>query len=494
LMSATVLGYQITDPGMIFHMSYTKSVILCGLGLVCLSFFTFIPALAFTANSLDITVQENGDALATFRFTLEGLIENAIPQSMLEEELTKGLTTSSEPPELKSMDRSTAVLLLKKFADTSDVPTGTGYLTATMDFKKAEAALQNSGLSGAVSADFSPSTVTLTFPDSYKRQFSNVDVLPAVFHTVEDPVKVARVKAEAEAQAQAQGSSGATATPAPGTATSQKGSISVTSTPPGVKVSIDSKYAGEAPAAFHDIAPGTHVMQFSKEGFSPVTKNVIVNPGKTTSVLIVLTYDASAARAEETSSGSWLPLLVILIGLVVIGIGGYYYWTDLQKKPGKNTNIRNGKGGSAGERKPDAAKIVIRPQVTGPDDTRNGSPAVADAKVPDMAKIVIAPRESAGGDTRDGSTAVADAKVPDMAKIVIAPRESAGGDTRDGSTAGADAKVPDTKKIIIAPRESVRSETRNGKAAGTGTRKQETGKNEIPRPEPENDDTGDECR
>jgi hypothetical protein len=134
--------------------------------LACCSFFIINPAHAFTANSLDITVDKNGDALATFQFTLEGIIENSIPQSILEEELKKGLTTSSNPPELQSMDRSSAVLVMKNFADTTDVPTGTNYLTASMDFRKAQIALQNSALSSVVSADFSPKKVTITFPDS----------------------------------------------------------------------------------------------------------------------------------------------------------------------------------------------------------------------------------------------------------------------------------------------------------------------------------------
>src|SRR5512136_1043607 len=148
-------------------MSYTYNVILCCLVLACCNLFMVIPVHAFTANSLDITVDKNGDAIATFRFTLEGFIENSIPQSTLEEELKKGLTTSTEPPELKSMDRSSAVLLMKKFADTLDVATGTEYRTATMDFKKAEVALQNSALGGVVTADFSPEKIVLTFPDSY---------------------------------------------------------------------------------------------------------------------------------------------------------------------------------------------------------------------------------------------------------------------------------------------------------------------------------------
>ncbi len=312
-------------------MSYTTHVIICYLMLACCSFFIVIPAHAFTANSLDITVDKNGDAIATFRFTLEGIIENAIPQSVLEEKLTQGLTTSSEPPQLKSMDRSSAILLMKKFADMSDVPTGTEYRTATMDFKKAEIALQNSGLGGAVSADFSPTTVTVTFPDTYKKEFSNVDVLPAIFHTIEDPVKVAQVQAAAEAQAlaQAQGSSGATATPVPGSL-SPKGSVNVTSSPPNIKVSIDSRYIGEAPAVFDDIAAGTHVMQFTKEGFESVSKNVTIIAGKTTNVMVVLKY-VPAAATEDTSSFPWIPLLVVFIGLIAIGVGGYYYWSEKKK-------------------------------------------------------------------------------------------------------------------------------------------------------------------
>ena len=77
-------------------MSRNKTTILNGLLLACCIFFIVLPAHAFTANTLDITVEKDGDAVATFRFALEGFIENSIPQSILEEELKKGLTTSSD--------------------------------------------------------------------------------------------------------------------------------------------------------------------------------------------------------------------------------------------------------------------------------------------------------------------------------------------------------------------------------------------------------------
>ena len=301
-------------------MSYTNKIILCCLLLACCSSFIVIPVHAFTANSLDITVNKNGDAVATFRFTLDGIIENSIPQSVLEDQLKKGLTTSAEPPELLSMDRSSAVLLMKKFADTSDVPTGTEYRTATMDFKKAEIALQNSAISSAVSADFSPDTVSLTFPDSYKREFSNVDVLPAVFHTVIDPSKTPQTTAPGGAVAQP----GVTTKPA-------KGSINVTSTPLNVKVSLDSGYIGEAPAVFPEISPGVHGVEFSKEGFESVRKNVTVIAGKTTNVMVVLKY-IPPVPTEDTSSSPDLVWIVLIIALVAIAGGGYYFWSEKKKK------------------------------------------------------------------------------------------------------------------------------------------------------------------
>ena len=285
--------------------------------LVCCSLFMVIPAHAFTANSLDITVDKNGDAIATFRFTLEGIIENSVPQSILEGELKKGLTISTEPPELISMDRSSAVLLLKQFADTSDVPTGTEYRTATMDFKKAEIALQNSALSSVVSADFSPETITLTFPDSYQQKFSNVDVLPAVSHTVIDPSKTPRA------------SPGATTLPGGAATSASKGSMNVTSSPLNVKVYLDSRYIGDTPSVFPEIDAGTHMVEFQKESYESASKNVTILGGKTTNVMVVLKYIAPVTSEDTSSSGLFWPVLII--ALIAIAGGGYYFWSQRKK-------------------------------------------------------------------------------------------------------------------------------------------------------------------
>jgi len=457
-------------------MSYTNNtIILCGLFLVCCIFFAVVPAHAFTADSLDITISENGDALTTFHFTLEGFLENAIPQSVLEQELTKGLSTGPEPAELKSMDRSSAVLLMKKFADTSDVPTGKEYRTATMDFKKAEVALQNSAIGDAITADFSPATISLTFPDSYKKQFTNVDVLPAVFHTVEDPVKVAQVQAEAlaqaQAEAQAQASPGATTTPIILTSSAAKGSINVTSSPPGVKISIDSQYIGESPALLQDITAGTHMMEFTKEGYSPVSKTVIVNEEKTTNIMVVLTYiPSAAAAAEEPASFPWLPVLLVIVGLIVAGLGGYTYLSDRMRKKKEAKPVRKGSAGIAGSGRPDTGKIIIKEPVTG----------IAGSGKPGIKKTII----------REPETGIAESGKPDTAKIIIKEPETGIADAskpeknnaREPETDITDTVRTETGEIIVKePEAGIVNTNKSGKAIAK-------------EPETVDDDTGDECR
>ena len=476
-------------------MSYTNTIILCGLLLACCSFFTVIPAHAFTANSLDITVSENGDAIATFRFTLEGFIENAIPQSMLEEELTKGLTTSSDPPVLQSMDRSSAVLLMKKFADTSDVPTGKEYRTATMDFKKAEIALQNSGLGDAVTADFSPATISLTFPDTYKRQFSNVDVLPAVFHTVEDPVKVAQVQLRLRRQRWLRHRHHRV----PQQHLSflphllRKASINVTSSPQNVKVSIDSQYIGEAPALFQDIPAGTHVMAFTKEGYSPVSKNVLVNAGKTTNIMVVLTYLPGAATAQEPSSFPWLPVLLVITGLVVIGIGGYYSWYEKTRKDNGGNGIRNRNAGTADSRKPVTEKNAINQPKIKDEESLKGSTGIAAIK-PVTDKIALDHLKITTDDVLNGSAGVVDTEKTVTETIVIDLPKIKADNSRNGSDGVAETGKMDTEKTVRKKQKNKADDIRNVGAGTADTGKPDTGNTTVKHQESGDDDTGDECR
>jgi len=263
--------------------------------IICFVFLLVAPVQAFTADSLSITVAKNGDATATFKYTLEGVIENAIPQSMLQEQLVKGLATSSDPPEVLSFDKSGAGLYLKNFAVINDVPTGSEYQTASMDFKKAQIALQNSAVSTVISADFSPKVTTVIFPDGYSRQLTDSSVLPSLKHTVIDPSKAAAVST---------------------INASVPGAIRVSSSPAEVHVYIDNTYTGESPGTFTGITPGRHEIMLESDGYLSLTKTVTVNPGETATVF------ESLELAETPVKKSGAPGIgVVIVALVLTGCG-----------------------------------------------------------------------------------------------------------------------------------------------------------------------------
>jgi len=277
-----------------YYTILSRGVILA----LCTVLLVAAPAHAFTADSLDITIDKSGDATAVFRFTLEGLIENAIPQSMLEEQLVKGLGSSSEPPTLVSMDRSSATLILKKFANTYDSATGTDYQTSSMDFKKAEIALQNSAVSSVITADFSPAKATLTFPDGYVRTFTDVESLPSITYTVIDPAKVNASVAKATAKT--------------------GGTINVTATPEDAEVWIDGTNMGNAPSVFSGISAGTHTLTFQKDGYAPVTKEVYLNEGQTLRMSVYLATAAPTTAKTPLGGLGAIAAIALAVGCLAL--------------------------------------------------------------------------------------------------------------------------------------------------------------------------------
>ncbi|MFA5237105.1 MAG: PEGA domain-containing protein [Methanoregula sp.] len=274
---------------MMYSPKILRPLFLCS--LICLLLLLIGPVQAFTADSLSITVAKNGDATATFKFTLDGVIENAIPESMLQEQMVKGLATSSDPPEVLSFDKTGASLYLKNFAVTNDVPTGTEYQTASMDFKKAQIALESSAVSTVISADFSPKITTVTFPDGYSRQLTDSSVLPTLKHTVIDPARANAV---------------------PTANVSSLGAIKISSSPERVQVYIDSAYAGESPGTFSEITPGQHEVMLEADGYLPLTKTVTVNSGETTMVL------ESLGLAETPTKKSGAPGVGTVIAVLAL--------------------------------------------------------------------------------------------------------------------------------------------------------------------------------
>ncbi len=273
------------------HYKTLYPLFLCG--ILCVALLLVAPVQAFTADSLSITVAKNGDATAAFTYTLDGLIENAIPESILQEQLVKGLATSSDPPEVLSFSKSEADLYLKNFAIVTDVPTGTEYQTASMDFKKAQIALQNSAVSTVISADFSPKVTTVTFPDGYSRQLTSSSVLPSLDHTVIDPSKANAV---------------------PTSNTAALGALNISSSPENVHVYIDTTYVGDTPGTFSQISPGRHVVMLEADGYVTLTTNVTINAGETTPLIEDLDFAPTPTKkANAPDSGTVIAVLALAL-------------------------------------------------------------------------------------------------------------------------------------------------------------------------------------
>ena len=163
--------------------------------LVFLSGLLVIHSSAFVLDSVIFTIRENGNADATVSYQLEGILENSIPDSIIESELEKGLTTDpANPPVLESFSRSRIVLLMPEFATVRTTADGTEYVTTPLNFTRAETALQQSALNYLVRADFTPATVEIQFPDKYTETLHDVDQLPWVSHLIPAATKPATVQ------------------------------------------------------------------------------------------------------------------------------------------------------------------------------------------------------------------------------------------------------------------------------------------------------------
>jgi hypothetical protein len=166
----------------VIHMK--KLVVL---GVLVLLAIAAVPAQAFSADTLNITVQENGDATITFDYQLNWFeyvvifLQIADPatqiQTALGSETGRTVVVHSVSPGRVSLD-------VKEFASLQGNDTGTTYLTPALPFTTAEQYLKGQWFSALVSADFSPAVTTVRFPDGYTQQFNNQDYIPAITHTV----------------------------------------------------------------------------------------------------------------------------------------------------------------------------------------------------------------------------------------------------------------------------------------------------------------------
>lgn len=143
------------------------------------------PACAFEAKTLEVTVGPSGaaDVVMTYhlnwieRFVVYAAI--AAPGRALENALGalagRKVRVSEAGPE-------SAAFVVPKFATVTHGRDGTAYVTPAVDFTAFGASLDRYWFARFVAPDFSPDSITLTFPDGYQERFDGRTGLPAVTH------------------------------------------------------------------------------------------------------------------------------------------------------------------------------------------------------------------------------------------------------------------------------------------------------------------------
>jgi len=164
---------------------------LAGMGILILALIIIVcPVGAFTAKNLDISIQDNTNAIITFGYDLSWYENIAVFSRIADPgtELAKALRVQfRKNVEVTSVTGNYAQFQVENFASRT-VNDGTVSLnTPSLSFKNAEKALNKYWFASFISPDFSPDISRVSFPDGYSEEFYNQDQIPSLHHTLGMP-------------------------------------------------------------------------------------------------------------------------------------------------------------------------------------------------------------------------------------------------------------------------------------------------------------------
>ncbi|MEN6517733.1 MAG: hypothetical protein ABFC38_06015 [Methanospirillum sp.] len=159
------------------HLLFIAAVIAAALAAV--------PAGAFEAKTLEVTVGPSGAADVVMTYDLNPIerfgvyVAIAAPGRALETALG---ALAGRKVRVSEAGPDGAAFVVPKFATVTHGRDGTVYATPAVDFTAFGRALDRYWFAPFVSPDFSPDSITLTFPDGYRERFDGRTGLPAVTH------------------------------------------------------------------------------------------------------------------------------------------------------------------------------------------------------------------------------------------------------------------------------------------------------------------------
>ena len=157
------------------------------LGCICIILLAVMPAQAFTAKALTITLNGNGDATMDMQYYLTFAERAAIfvhavdPATELQNVLQENF---NGPITVVSTDTSSAEVIIPSFASVTTTGGATTMTTPSLSFERAQQIMQQLWYSALLSPDLTPQVTTITFPDGYQVSYTDQISIPSVSHTL----------------------------------------------------------------------------------------------------------------------------------------------------------------------------------------------------------------------------------------------------------------------------------------------------------------------
>lgn len=145
------------------------------------------PAGAFSAETLEISLNEDGSADITFEYALSWLERIGVFFRIAEpdQELKSALEgATGVPVTVTAAESDRAVFSAQKFAQVNSGEGAVIYSTPEIDLTGAQKILEGYWFAPLIRADFSPDLTVVRFPDGHEERFADQSTIPALSHTV----------------------------------------------------------------------------------------------------------------------------------------------------------------------------------------------------------------------------------------------------------------------------------------------------------------------
>jgi hypothetical protein len=143
------------------------------------------PALAFQADALTISLDQDGNANVAFTYHLSWVeyfavfLRIADPGSEIRQALEDNL---HRPVTVQSAGSDSTYLSVEGFAMVKKSGGVTTLTTPALSFAAARKVLESYWFAPLISPDFSPTVTKVQFPDGYEETFSDAISIPAITH------------------------------------------------------------------------------------------------------------------------------------------------------------------------------------------------------------------------------------------------------------------------------------------------------------------------